>query len=243
MAERFRRQTPARSTPLRNWSGLYKPPNPASNTTDADRRASAQAELSSTTGQAVNAAYRVVEKHLLAGRRAAEHFAGLYKPERSRTSPDLSAIVERLIRQSMDLIPLWFEMLDALAQTELNNSATEPAAARNSEEAKQKNTSSRNGESVNAVKIESTSPVEIVLDLRQPVDGVPLRVLGLCTVEEGKPPITGVAFEAPMNGGRPTLSIRIPNGQPPGVYSGVVVDHTGHPAGTLSLRLSGTRDK
>jgi hypothetical protein len=234
MTERFRRKSPARTTPIRNWSGLYKSPRLAPNGSDP-QNAATEAELTSNAAQAVNAGYHVVQKHLADGRRAAEQLRGLFKPGQSHASADLGGIIEKLIRQSSELLMLWFEVLEVMARSQSHNRAEQS----NVGSADTSHTGVTTARPVNAIQVECSMPVEVILDLGQPLDGVPLRSLGLHALEEDRPPIRDVAFVATANGRRPTLRIRVPDGQPRGVYCGVVVDDSGEPAGTVRLRVRG----
>jgi hypothetical protein len=62
---------------------------------------------------------------------------------------------------------------------------------------------------------------------------------GLRAVDPGKPPLTEVAFIAAQGHGPPTLRILVPDDQPPGIYSGVIVDReSGETRGTLTVGIA-----
>ena len=60
----------------------------------------------------------------------------------------------------------------------------------------------------------------------------------LRAIEPDKPRIDAVSFDGGSAEAPATVRIRVPAEQPPGVYSGLIVDQeTAAPAGTLSVRI------
>jgi hypothetical protein len=88
------------------------------------------------------------------------------------------------------------------------------------------------------ISVSSPTPTEVALDLRPRAGDRPLAVQSLRSPEGSKPRLTDVE----ISGGGPdepyVLRIRVPVGQPPGIYNGVVIEEeSGLPVGTVSLRV------
>jgi hypothetical protein len=65
-----------------------------------------------------------------------------------------------------------------------------------------------------------------------------LATPGLHTINADKPPLTDITFIPALENNPANLRIRIPDHQPPDLYSGVLIDrNTGLPQGTLSIRV------
>jgi hypothetical protein len=62
--------------------------------------------------------------------------------------------------------------------------------------------------------------------------------MDLRATEPGLPPLTGVHITTAPDGDHVNLRLRVPDGQPPGIYSGLILDaRTSLPCGTLAVRL------
>jgi hypothetical protein len=89
------------------------------------------------------------------------------------------------------------------------------------------------------LELESPRRTEISFDLRPRSLGLPLVVHDLRAPEADKPRITGVGLETVPDEERLVLRLRIPAEQPPGIYSGIILDErTSLPRGTLTVRLA-----
>jgi hypothetical protein len=89
------------------------------------------------------------------------------------------------------------------------------------------------------LELESPRRTEVSFDLRPRSLGLPLVVHDLRAPEADKPRISGVVLETVPDEERLILRLRIPAEQPPGIYSGIILDErTSLPRGTLTVRLA-----
>jgi hypothetical protein len=87
--------------------------------------------------------------------------------------------------------------------------------------------------------VESPLRTEVSVDLRPRSSGLPLKVHDLRAPEPDKPRLTCVTIESLPSEERVAIHLRIPDEQPPGIYSGIILDErTSLPRGTLCVRLS-----
>jgi hypothetical protein len=89
------------------------------------------------------------------------------------------------------------------------------------------------------LELESPRRTEVSFDLRPGSLGLPLVVHDLRAPESDKPRVQGVGIETVPDEDRLILRLRIPAEQPPGIYSGIILDErTSLPRGTLTVRLA-----
>jgi hypothetical protein len=155
-------------------------------------------------------------------------------------SGDVREATERMFRYGADLVALWIEFVNStMANGEVLRSlgASWQAAARGVGAP----LPAGEGMAPISVSVEvcSSRPVRVSLDLKSNVGGRALATYGLRAPEMEKAPLTDVAFGVGPIGGLPQLRLRVPEGQPPGRYTGVVVDrHSGELLGTLTAEMS-----
>jgi hypothetical protein len=196
----------------------------------------------------VELGYRVIEEYLRQGQRVAQQINGR-SYSIGRAGADLQELVERVFRDSTDLLSLWVGFVSSLAANSELTGTFSRAWQPSPFEPPQKGTSayaaSSNGgppHQGTAVSIEvvSSRPVQVTLDLYPQSAGLSLMTPGLHAMNVQMPPLTDITFEISSDAGVPRLRVRVPEGQPPDVYTGVVVDrNTGLPRGTLSVRVNG----
>ena len=237
--ERLRREDPARTAPIRNWSTLYRrsdswdfPRPPGQPESDGADRGGASA--SDVVRHGVELGYRVIEEQIRQGQRIAEQLNHRAYDSRAMGG-DLREVADRAWRYYADLGALWVDFLASIAgDGELVRKLF--ATWRRPAEAAAAPPSS-NGAVAVSVEVSSVRPARVTLDLRPHSEGLTLVCRALHDVDAGKPALTDVAF-APASGTL-GLSVRVPEGQPAGVYVGAVVDvATQEPRGTLTVRLS-----
>jgi hypothetical protein len=232
--ERMRRDDPERTGPVRSWSKLYHASDPRE---AADGAASADGAERDVVAQGVGLGYRVIEEQIRQGQRVAEQIsAASYSP--SAIGGDMREASERMVRYSADLLALWFDFVNStMANGELMRNfsaslqgarppaeATGPAAAAST--------------SV-AVELCSIRPVRVTLDLKAHAAGRSLATHGLRAADIDKPPLTEVGFERAADAAPLVLRLRVPETQPPGLYTGVVIDkQSGELLGTLTAQVS-----
>jgi hypothetical protein len=234
--KRLHRGDPVRVGPIRDFSKLYSRPNSANGThstkpitSDAPRKAGG-----GPLAEGVELAYNVIEKYIAEGRQAAEAFSS--QPYSTRATDDnLQDVLERMLRLQAEMLPLWIETLTTLVKVDpsRNGHAAAPDAWPRPNGGQKANTMAV------SIEVVSLRPVQVSVELPPNSDAQSLVSLGLNAVDSSKPVLTDVSFVPDEVPGRIKLRLRIPESQPPGTYSGVVVNRdNGEARGTLSIRIA-----
>jgi len=234
--KRLHRDDPVRVGPIRDFSRLYSrtdsvngahPAKPVSS--DAPRKGGGGPLV-----EGVEVAYSVIEKYIAEGRRTAEGFSS--QPYSTRaTNDNLQEVLERLLRFQTEMLPLWIETLAALVKVDPSRNGHSSAP-----DAWPLSNGGRKAETM-AVSIEvvSVRPVEVSVELRPNSEAKSLVSLGLNAVDSSKPALSDISLVPDEVPGRIMLRLRIPESQPAGTYSGVIVNReSGEARGTLSIRIS-----
>lgn len=235
--KRLHREDPARIAPVRNFSNLYHPTD-STNGANADKPPASGAPRKAVGGgplaKGVELAYSVIEKYIAEGRRTAEGFSS--QPYTTRTGNDnLQEILERVVRFQAEILPLWIETLATLVEVDPTRKDDKAAPAA------RPNPNGRHSAETMAVSIDVVSlrPVQVSVELRSNSEARSLVALGLSAIDSSKPPLTNIGIVPDEILGRVKLRIRIPDGQPSGAYSGVIVNRdSGETRGTLSIRIA-----
>lgn len=232
--KRMHRRDPVRSSPDREWRNLTRDSrswgyrdsdsDPASSAKDGEGRAESWNEV---VRRGVKLGYRVIDEEIRRGQETASQIndrsysVGMM----GRDAQDLGV---RLARYSGDAWALWLDLLRSpFVGWDPARGSFRPFAA----------SEPHNGAGV-AIEVLSARRARVDLHMEPGSDVRRLAALELCSTDAKKAPLKQVAFEHEPGGGV-TLSIRVPDGQPSGVYSGVVVDReSGRPLGTLSVRVT-----
>lgn len=234
LGERLRKSDPARSAPIRTFTGTVRCPEspagaqPGGVTGPASGRAQ-MGSLSDVVGEQVNLAYRVIEEEIRLGQQAAEQL----NRRSYAMGNDMVDAGERLVRYSADLWMSWLEFAGSLARNadSLRNLSRPPEPER------PRSTDATAGATAVSIAITSPQPARVTLHLHPAAEGCSLAVRDLKAPDPAKPALTDVLF-TPSAGGMMDLQIRVPPGQPPDLYAGLVVDQrTGQPVGTLSVQV------
>ncbi len=235
--KRLRRDDPDRTSPVRDFSKLYRRPDLAKGadavkppSSDASRAGAARGPLA----EGVELAYSVIEKYIAEGRRTAEELNS--QPYNTRaTNDNLQELLERVLRFQAEALPLWIETLATL--TKVNPSRNGYTA---SPDVWPRPGSTPNPEATPvSIEVLSMRPVQVSIELRPNSDAQSLVALGLNSVDSKKPSVTDISFVPDNVRGRVKLRIRIPDNQPPGTYNGVIVNRdSSEPRGTLSIRIA-----
>jgi len=248
--ERLHRKDPERTAPIRSLADYLARTNTrtrddaSSNGTCSD--GTAHANASSGHDDGVGLAYRVIDKHINDGRRSAEALNG--QPYNSRATTDrVQEVIERTIRYSTELLPLWIEALTTAIRVDPPRmpspmpssfgASPPPIWDGNGHEA---SSASSEGSTAIAIEMISTQPVTVSIDLRENSERMPLVTLGLRALERDKPELSEIEIASNGESGI-KLRIRVPASHPAGTYSGVIVNQeTGESRGTLTVRVSDT---
>jgi len=234
--ERLHRQDASRTGPRRDFSFVYRRPaeNPKSEEHTAVEGEQPRANFSSPTGSAresVELAYQVIQKHIDAGRRAAEDLGeNLYKPRSA--SDSFQQVLEKTLSFQAEILPVWLEVIGALSKGSSAAGAFTPGTA-----------ADQNGNPTAyaptwTVEVISARPLEVSLDIRPHSQTLALATPGLQSIDNGTLALTAIDFFPQHNGSRPKVRISIPEGQASGTFSGVVVNREGGEVrGTMSVRI------
>src|SRR5271170_3875511 len=221
--KRLHRADPARVAPVRDFSKLYHSPNSTNGRADPVKPASTDAPRKAKAGgplaEGVELAYSVIEKYIAEGRRTAEGFSS--EPYAPRVANgNVQEILERVLRFQAEIVPLWIETLATLVKVDAsrNGNVGAPGAGPH-------HNGGQNPETIPvSVEVVSRRPVRVSVDLRPNSEARSLVALGLHSVDSRKPTLTDIHFVHDEAAGRIGLRIAVPENQPPGTYSGVIVN-------------------
>jgi hypothetical protein len=235
--KRLHRDDPARIAPVRNFSKLYSRSSSV-NGTNAAKAVQPDAPLRTKGGgplaEGVELAYSVIEKYIAEGRQTAE---GLSNQPYATNAPNdnLQVLVERMLRFQADMLPLWIETLATLVKVDPARNGYAPSS-----DVWPRSNGVQNTDTM-AVTIEVVSlrPVQVSVELRPNSEPQSIVALGLSAVDSEKPILKDISLVPDEVAGRVKLRLRIPENQPPGTYSGVIVNReNGETRGTLSVRIA-----
>jgi hypothetical protein len=236
--ERLHRRDPVRSAPIRDLATAFRDGDSwgkgAPNGTAAADGDSCDGSLGDVISSGVALAYRVINDQIRQGQRVAEQLSDQYYPPGA--GRDAMEVGEKLVQASTEAWRVWLDFL-----TKLFGGADFPGnlpAAWSSVLPAVAAAPPQRPPAV-SVEVSAARPTRVTLELRPKAAGRPLATFDLRSVEATKPPLTDVTFECGLPGEIVGVRIRIPNGQPPGTYTGVVVDRdTGDSLGTMSVRIA-----
>lgn len=243
--QRLRRDKLGRTGPIRNWSTLYRgTTTPDANGTaphqDSSHNAESAAPWSSVVTHGVKLGYQVVEEHIRQGQRVAQQVNNRsYTPK--KVGNDVQELLGRIVRYYTDLGSLWGELADSLVTNPdfIGNLLRREQSPTSPQTPTPAPTSSSPPPSRSpAIEVVATQPTQVTLDLQPGSEGLNLATYGLLASDPQKPPLTDITFQPASDKTRLLLRIRVPEGQLPDTYTGVVVDKsTNLPRGTLTVRI------
>jgi hypothetical protein len=195
--------------------------------------------------RAVDLGYRVVDEYIRQGQRAAERL-GARTPMTDAMGQDVQDLAVRMAQYTSDAFTLWLQLVDATLGANGQRLAA-PVMPRGSESVPTP-PMPRGWESVATaperravrLRLDVTGPggVEATLDLAPEACGRALTVQALRAADPAKPHLSDVRVIAAGGDEPATLVVRIPDDQPPDLYSGIVVDaESGRLAGTVAIRV------
>lgn len=236
-SNRFHRDNPVRTGPIRHFSGLYQWSPCDSNsmkTSESQVSNGVPTDGHETSGaDGIGLAYRVIEKHISDGKRNAGQFNSQPYDVRGLTD-GFQELLERTVRYQSELIPLWIEAFSSALKIDPQRTPNPPGSVWRPEN----NGTASRGPNAISIEMASVRPVQVSLELREHSESRPLLSLGLLARDESKPRLNGVTFTE-TTGGSIKLRISIPDTQPPGIYSGVIVDRdTSEACGILSVVIA-----
>jgi hypothetical protein len=237
-AVRMRRPQPERDAPLRASrstlasNGAARPEAEEQATNAAQKPAASaddvKAEASGSVSAAVAMAYRVVERNIKEGREAAERLsaAGAQTPN----NPTIKSAANRLLHMTREYGSALLDLASSVVHESDARGLIERFAGNGPQPSQP--------EAVVVQRISSRKPVEVSLSSLAPTAVEPPPGLaGLHSLDAGSRPIEDVRFLTRAGGGL-ELHIVVPDQQPAGIYSGVIVDGQSQlPLGTLSVKV------
>jgi hypothetical protein len=247
MRQRLRREDPERTGPIRQWSTLFRSSETRSSNmaTEQNHDTSDGAhKADDVISRAVEIGYEVIEEQIRQGKRVAESLTTARPDQANGAQSGGKELIERLLHFYTDLGSLCFELMESiirnpgvgeLLRPQPNGTQAPPFAAR------APNGSGSKTASV-ATEVSSVMPVRVTLSLDEDIPAhCALGIHELHALDRTKPPLRAVSFRNGSADGRQTLRVSVPDGQPPGTYSGAVIDSsTNEPRGTVSVVVRGT---
>lgn len=233
---RVRRDPPGRTAPIRAWPGSLRP---GDSWNSHERLATASATGNASTSHAVDGlklGYEVIERHLRQAatvgkrRRAAKSSTG-----GEHRQSEIQETIARLFRSLSELMPLMGELVNSpgavgLAQNLLlNNPLVKPPNP----------ASSRDAAARVAIELSSPRPATVTVDLHAQAERRTLAIAALHDLRGRRLAVDAIGFTPAKGRQHARLRVRLPDGQPAGVYSGVLLDRsTSEPRGVLTIRLA-----
>lgn len=246
MSERVKRPEPERTDPIRSgWLSLFGIPTGPSRSDGRSPGADARGKplSSDPVARAVELGYRVVDDYLRQGQQVASRISGA----RDRSSPlpmvDVQDLMTRWFQYTSELTEVWFQLVGLAASGQMPRGAAgpvEPAPPTTPDGSGSAGTAAATpAEPARvAVAVQCGRPVEVTLDLRPIPSDATIRVHDLRAVDPDKPRIADVGVERAEDGEGFQLRIRVPDDQPAGTYSGLVLNEaTSLPAGSVAVRI------
>lgn len=243
-----------RYEPIRSFNGIFGPRPPANG-----GRQERSANPSTPITEGVNMGYRVIEEYMRQG----QSFAKTMWPAAGSAalpSADPQKMMERMFQYASDLATTWLEYTQATAgqmgqmpffvppgssttppvggRPAANEPARSPATPRHAQPAAPRHaaTSSALAPTV-SIDIASKARTEVTVDVKQGLSAA-VSSHALRDKDSRLPPISDVKVEVNLAENRIVVHIRVADDQPPGTYSGLLIDEgTNLPRGTLAVRV------
>jgi len=244
--ERLHRQDPKRSEPIRNRTTYLRTSHSWGETAPGEDPGKASAgerspgTVDDVLTHGVNLGYKIIDEHILQGRRVAEDLRNRSRFRGEKTSGgeqggEIHALVARLMGLTKDMGALCFDSLEVALKSPLaltSRLAEHPASAVPA------HVPPSAAESHISVEIASSRRAQVTLNLPPRQRPYTPQVHALHAANPSFPPLTSVRFEPSVGSSGPVLVAEIPDTQPPSTYTGVVVDkETNEPVGSLVIRV------
>jgi hypothetical protein len=236
--ERLHRTDPERSGPIRDAATYLRDAPPG----DAGPASSQTADTpESAVAHGVRLGYKVIEEQIMQGQQLAQRLGKATGKPGATGAADATALIERVLNLYKDVGALCIDAVEAVARS----SAIRTGLARASEAIKAPTgladvlSPSAPAAGVRySVEVASRRRLQVTLDLSMRAGQFVPRVLPLHAADVTIPPLTAVSFDLDPALSEPRLQIDVPDTQPAGTYTGVVVDSASNePRGVVSVRL------
>ncbi len=247
---RFKRPELDRSEPIRSMTALFGPPRNGAPPRAADAAGASPGKDGVSRG--VDLGYRVIDEYMRQGQSLART---MWSPRLAQETlgSDPQQLAGRMYQYASDLAGAWLEYMQAMMAQVPASPPPQPGAHAvggfglgtngKTPEAKpppppaEARVEAPTAPSV-SVQVSSRRRTEVTVDLKPGSLDALLSVYDLRARDSALPRISGVAADVSKADHRVTLRIEVPDGQPPGVYTGVIVDEASNLArGTLMVRV------
>lgn len=234
--DRIKRPKPERDRPLRSMSSFLGTDARDGRAARGDGAANGEPRLDDVVSRSVDLGYRVIDEYVRQGQRVARGIGERsYSP--GAMVSDLQELSGRLAEYAADFASVWSELIQLAARSGLGQ-ATGGTAAPEAPVPPRRSAPDREASTRLRITVIATRAAEVSVDLRGFDDHARLLVHALRAVDPAKPRIADVTLSRPSADESPELRIRIPDDQPAGTYSGIIVDaETNRPVGTVSVSL------
>jgi hypothetical protein len=245
--DRIKRPKLERTRAIRSWS--------SQGNGDTGERSGPLPRTGSTNdvvSRSVEVGYRVIDEYIRQGQTIARRFNDRTWAPAAMTN-DMQELTSRMAQYTAELTTLWAEAMQTLAggpgrwPTAPHDGVAQsvpPASAKGEPPTTSKVESppspSQTPELTRVrVAVTSPYPTEVSVDLRPYPAGRRILVQSLRDADPGKPRLSDVSIDDPGGGEPVTFRVRVPEGQPAGVYNALIIDEeSNRPFGTVSLRIT-----
>ena len=168
--------------------------------------------------KAVKLAYRVVDGQIRQGRRAAELVrAGSYNAVDFEA--DIKSLLDRMIGLTKEAGAVSMELFDTLVRGNATQKSAGPSAAEV------------------AIEVKSARRIQVSIDFKPTLSGFVPSTPPLYASDRSVTPLDKLHFVV-KEGTRPVFVVEVPDNQPPGTYTGAIVDEKSHePGGFVCVRV------
>lgn len=194
--------------------------------------------------QGVGVGYRLIDEYLRRGQQVAQSMWSSRPPFPGASPSDSSMGPERILEYSAQVMGLWFELVKnafpspaqpgerPVPPGPFDFSAPPPPSSAVPDAASQR------GEAPTVtIEVASRMPVELTVDLRNGCQGRELVAFDLRTKSGEEPRLRGIELGW-VDERRVRVALRVPDEQPSGTYTGVIVDGASNlPLGTITATL------
>lgn len=229
------------TTYLRDSDSWNEKPQDGTSREDGQGQGSKVGSFDDVVTQGVRLGYKVIEQYISQGQRVAEQISRPFQ----KGVPEAGAadVAQGVVRLYKDMADVWGNALDVMVRNPVFWSLLGSLAQSNGTHLSGAMPGTLNGTGAAfSVQITSARPTEVMLNVTPSVQPFTPLVHALHAPDPAVPPLTSIAFEKSPKTNMPVLLLKIPSRQPPGLYTGVVVDRdTNQPRGTLTVRVLPTK--